>query len=122
MVELNEIPEKIRKILGNHNLPEFETAPWPDGPPFAEYRIALIPAAGLHRKHELPFVAGSGDTGLPPDDAEPGVDSCSRLRDGRWRTFAQAVRVDLLGAPGSAVQDEGRPTGHPETYSAGMET
>ena len=59
MVHLSEMPEKLRDVLINQDLPEFETTPWADGPPLAERRIALISTAGLHRREEAPFVAGS---------------------------------------------------------------
>ena len=41
MVHLSEMPEKIRDVLLNQELPEFETTPWTDGPPLAERRSAL---------------------------------------------------------------------------------
>ena len=70
MVHLSEMPEKLRTILVNQDLPEFETTPLADGPPLAERRIALISTAGLHRKDEMPFVADSGEYRIIPDDAD----------------------------------------------------
>ena len=70
MVHLSEMPEKLRNVLVNQDLPEFETTPWADGPPLAERRIALISTAGLHRKDEMPFVADSGEYRIIPDDAD----------------------------------------------------
>ncbi len=70
MVHLSEMPEKLRNGLVNQDLPEFETTPWADGPPLAERRIALISTAGLHRREEAPFVAGSGEYRIIPDDAD----------------------------------------------------
>ncbi len=70
MVHLSEMPEKLRDVLINQDLPEFETTPWTDGPPLAERRIALITTAGLHRRDEPPFVASSGEYRIIPDDAD----------------------------------------------------
>jgi len=70
MVYLNDMPEMIRNVLINQDLPEFETTPWADGPPLAERRIALITTAGLHRKDETPFAADSAEYRIIPDAAE----------------------------------------------------
>ncbi len=70
MVHLSEMPEKLRTVLVNQELPEFETTSWADGPPLAERRIALISTAGLHRRDESPFVAGSGEYRIIPDDTD----------------------------------------------------
>ncbi len=70
MVHLAEMPEKIRNMLISQDLPEFDTAPWADGPKLAERRIALITTAGLHRRDEAPFVADSGEYRVIPDDAD----------------------------------------------------
>ena len=70
MVHLSEVPEKLRNVLINQDLPKFETTSWADGPPLAERRIALISTAGLHRRDETPFVAGSGEYRIIPDDTD----------------------------------------------------
>jgi len=70
MVHLGEMPDRLRDILINQDLPEFETTPWADGPPLAERRIALITTAGLHRKGETAFAADSGEYRIIPDDAD----------------------------------------------------
>ncbi len=70
MVHLSEMPEKLRDVLINQDLPEFETTPWADGPPLAERRIALISTAGLHRKGEAAFAADSGEYRIIPDDTD----------------------------------------------------
>ena len=41
-----------------------------DGQPLANLRIVLISTAGLHRKDEMPFVAGLGECRIIPGDAE----------------------------------------------------
>jgi D-proline reductase (dithiol) PrdB len=70
MVHLSEMPDRLRDILINQDLPEFETTPWADGPPLAERRIALITTAGLHLKGETAFAADSGEYRIIPDDAD----------------------------------------------------
>ncbi len=70
MVHLSEMPEKIRNVLINQDLPTFETTPWADGPPLAARRIALITTAGLHRRDDTPFVADSGEYRIIPDDTD----------------------------------------------------
>ncbi len=50
MVYLNEMPEKIRNVLINQDLPEFETAPWADGPPLAERRLEPTTMAPSHQR------------------------------------------------------------------------
>ncbi len=70
MVHLGEMPQKLRDALIDQDLPAFETTPWADGPKLTERRIALITTAGLHRRDETPFVAGSGEYRIIPDDAD----------------------------------------------------
>jgi D-proline reductase (dithiol) PrdB len=44
----------------------FDSTPFVTGPPLAECRVALISTAGLHRRGDRPFEAGSADYRLIP--------------------------------------------------------
>ena len=70
MVHLREMPEHLRDALVNQEVPTFDTAPWADGPPLSERRVALISTAGLHRREDPPFTPGAGDYRIIPDDFE----------------------------------------------------
>jgi len=68
MVHLREMPEHLRDALVNQEVPTFDDAPWADGPPLSERRVALISTAGLHRREDPPFTPGAGDYRIIPDD------------------------------------------------------
>ena len=70
MVHLREMPEHLRDALVNQEVPTFDTAPWADGPPLGERRVALISTAGLHRREDPPFTPGAGDYRIIPDDCD----------------------------------------------------
>ena len=101
MVHLNEMPEKIRNALLNQDLPDFETTPWAEGPPLSERRVALIATAGLHRKDDAPFVAGSGEYRIIPDDTDMGDLLMSHIstnfdRTGFYRDLDVVFPIDRL--------------------------
>ncbi len=108
MVHLGEMPEKLRDILINQDLPEFETTPWADGPPLAKRRIALISTAGLHRTDEAPFVASSGEYRIIPDDTDMDDLVMSHIstnfdRTGFYRDLNVVFPIDRL----RELRDEG---------------
>jgi D-proline reductase (dithiol) PrdB len=70
MVHLREIPDHLRDLLVNQELPAFESTPWAAVKPLAESKIALISTAGLHRREDPPFVPGAGDYRVIPDDTD----------------------------------------------------
>lgn len=101
MVHLSEMPDKLRNVLINQDLPEFENTPWADGPPLAERRIALISTAGLHRKEDPPFVAGSGEYRIIPDDTDMDALVMSHIstnfdRTGFYRDLNVVFPIDRL--------------------------
>ena len=101
MVHLSEMPDKLRDILINQDLPEFETTPWADGPPLSERRIALISTAGLHRKDDPPFVAGSGAYRIIPDETDMDALVMSHIstnfdRTGFYRDLNVVFPIDRL--------------------------
>jgi D-proline reductase (dithiol) PrdB len=108
MVHLSQMPDKLREVLINQELPEFETTPWADGPPLAERRIALIATSGLHRRDDPPFTAGSGEYRIIPDDTDMDDLVMSHIstnfdRTGFYRDLNVVFPIDRL----RELRDEG---------------
>ena len=59
MVRLEQLPESLRARLINLECPVFEDQSWAEGPPLNGRRIAIISTAGVHRRDDRPFAAGS---------------------------------------------------------------
>ena len=55
MVRLADLSEAERDHIMGKELPVYESAPWTDGPPLAERRVALVTTAGLHRAGDDAF-------------------------------------------------------------------
>ena len=73
MARLENFSKEERAHLLALPCPMFDTAPFVTGPPLSERRLALITTAGLHRRGDRPFEAGSSDyrlipTGTPAQD------------------------------------------------------
>jgi len=62
MVRLADLTEAERQQLLQtaERAPRFDTTPWATGPALARRRVALVTTAGLHRREDRPFAAGSG--------------------------------------------------------------
>ena len=63
MVRLEKLNEAERELAQRmaHICPSFETQPWVSGPPLSQRRVAVITTAGLHGRHDRPFL-------MDPDD------------------------------------------------------
>ncbi|MEK7353230.1 MAG: glycine/sarcosine/betaine reductase selenoprotein B family protein [Chloroflexota bacterium] len=55
MVRLEKLSEEERKHLEEAKCPTFDTQPWVTGPPLSQRRVALVSAAGIHRRNDRPF-------------------------------------------------------------------
>lgn len=55
MVRLSDLSEAERQHIMAKELPSYDSAPWVDGPPLAERRVALVTTAGLHRRDDDSF-------------------------------------------------------------------
>lgn len=55
MVRLCDLTEAEREHIMAKELPSFDTAPWVEGPPLAQRRVAIITTAGLHRLDDDAF-------------------------------------------------------------------
>jgi D-proline reductase (dithiol) PrdB len=68
LVRLADLPEWEREHLlaKNDDAPRFESSPWIKAPPLARCRVAIITTAGLHRRGDRPFAAGSSDYRMIP--------------------------------------------------------
>jgi D-proline reductase (dithiol) PrdB len=58
MVRLEKLSEAEREFTQRVALicPSFETRPWASGPPLSQRRVAIITTAGLHLRHDRPFL------------------------------------------------------------------
>ena len=70
MARLSELPEWEREhhLEKIRDLPDFGPTPWAEGPPLARRRVALVTTAGLQRRDDIPFQAGSADYRIIPAD------------------------------------------------------
>lgn len=56
MVDVKNLPEEERKHLTSKKLEPFATAPFINGPPIRERRVAIVTTAGLHRAGDKQFL------------------------------------------------------------------
>ena len=70
MARLSEMPEWEREhhLEKIRDLPDFGPTPWGQGPPLARRRVAIVTTAGLQRRDDVPFKAGSADYRIIPVD------------------------------------------------------
>ena len=61
MVRLEKLSEEERKHLVEAECPSFTTNPFVAGPPLSQRRVALISAAGIHRRTDRPFTRDTDD-------------------------------------------------------------
>ncbi len=55
MVRLSDLSVAEREHIMAKELPTFDAAPWVEGPPLAERRVAIVTTAGLHRRDDDAF-------------------------------------------------------------------
>jgi D-proline reductase (dithiol) PrdB len=90
MARIKEIPEGQRRGIVALKCPTFETTPFVEGPPLTERRVAIISTAGLHRRGDRPFRAGSADYRIIPGDRPPDDIVMSHISSGFDRTGYQS--------------------------------
>ena len=61
MARLSEMPPSLKSVLENLECPRFDSAPWVEGPPLSERRVAIISTAGLQERGDRPFTVGAAD-------------------------------------------------------------
>ena len=63
MARLSELPDVEREhhLAKIRDLPEFGPTPWAAGPRLGARRVAIVTTAGLQRRGDIPFAAGSAD-------------------------------------------------------------
>ena len=61
MARLEDIPEPTRTAVANLPCPSFDTAPFVNGPPLSERRVAIVSSAALIHRGDKPFPFGSGE-------------------------------------------------------------
>jgi D-proline reductase (dithiol) PrdB len=103
MVRLADLPEweAAHLLAKNGDAPRFETNPWVQPPPLAHARVALITTAGLHRRGDRPFAAGSSDYRVIPGDTPAGELVMSHIsvnydRSGFQEDHNVALPIDRL--------------------------
>ena len=72
MARLEDFDPTSRKHFADMEMPTFASMPWVSPKPAAKSRIAIISTAGLQRRGDRPFAAGSGDYRLIPGDVAAG--------------------------------------------------
>jgi len=71
MARLTDLPPATAKRYAELECPSFTTAPWVDGPPLAERRVAIVSSAGLVVKGEKPFRGRDPDYRVIPSETRP---------------------------------------------------
>jgi D-proline reductase (dithiol) PrdB len=71
MARLTDLPPATAKRYAKLECPSFTTAPWVDGPPLAERRVAIVSSAGLVVKGEKPFRGRDPDYRVIPSETRP---------------------------------------------------
>ncbi len=71
MTRLDLMPDHVRDHLLSLPCAPFDTAPWVEGPPLNERKVALISTAGLQRRGDRPFGVGAADYRLIASDTLP---------------------------------------------------
>ena len=68
MARLAELPawEREHHLEKIRDLPDFGSTPWAEGPPLARRRVAIVTTAGLQRRDDMAFQAGSADYRVIP--------------------------------------------------------
>ena len=70
MLYLHEMPEGPRNMIANQELPDYEETRWVSGPPLFDRKIAIVTAAGLHRREDKHFTPGVGEYRIIPNDID----------------------------------------------------
>jgi D-proline reductase (dithiol) PrdB len=70
MAILETLPEPLRSLLAGLPCPAFETTTGLDGPPLNQRRIAIVSTAGIHPRHDRPFVGVSTEYRMIPGDVK----------------------------------------------------
>ena len=96
MVRLSGLHPQEAKNLMSWPRVHIEPGDWITPRPLAESTIALITTAGLHRRHDPPFVAGSVDYRIIPGDVDF-ADVVSSHVSANWdrSALAQDLKVVL---------------------------
>ena len=68
MARLDRLPSDEREHLLALPCPTFDTAPWVEGLPLSQRKLALISTAGLQRRGDRPFSQGAADYRIIPAD------------------------------------------------------
>ena len=71
MARLTDLPPAVAKRYAELDCPNFTTAPWVNGPPLAERRVAIVSSAGLVVKGEKPFRGRDPDYRVIPSETRP---------------------------------------------------
>lgn len=103
MVRLTDLAEEEQQHLLHLPCPTFDTAPWVDGPPLAERRVAVISTAGLQRREDRPFARGDADYRVfhrttPPDEIVMSHISVNFDRTGYQQDLNTVFPVERLNA------------------------
>ena len=95
MVRLSDLHPQEAKNLMSWPRVHIEPGDWITPRPLAESTIALITTAGLHRRHDPPFVAGGVDYRIIPGDVDF-ADVVSSHVSANWDRSALAEDLNVV--------------------------
>ncbi len=61
VVRLDNLSEAEKKMFSGARCPSFATNPFFSGPPLKERRVAIVTTAGVHGRHDRPFLYDDAD-------------------------------------------------------------
>jgi D-proline reductase (dithiol) PrdB len=108
-MRLERLPAEMAKRLAELECPNFTTAPWVEGPPLSERRVAIVSSAGLVVRGDRVFRGRDPDYRAIPATTQPNDLLCSHIsinfdRNGfqeDWNVVFPLDRLNELAAEGA---------------------
>jgi D-proline reductase (dithiol) PrdB len=108
-MRLEKLPAAMATRLAELECPDFKTAPWVEGPPLAQRRVAIVSSAGLTVRGDRVFRGRDPDYRAIPGTTQPNDLLCSHIsinfdRNGfqeDWNVVFPLDRLRELAAEGA---------------------
>jgi D-proline reductase (dithiol) PrdB len=108
-MRLEKLPAEMAKRLSDLECPDFSTAPWVEGPPLKDRRVAIVSSAGLVVRGDKVFRGRDADYRAIPSTTSANDLLCSHIsinfdRNGfqeDWNVVFPLDRLNELAAEGT---------------------
>jgi D-proline reductase (dithiol) PrdB len=71
MVDVNSLPDIMKKHLNDLDCPVFDAKPWVNEGPLSKRRVALVSSAGIHQRSDKHFTGGDASYRSIPGNVNP---------------------------------------------------